>query len=185
MRITIVTILLIALAQPASAQKYITRDGFISFYSHAPLEDIKADNNQVASVLDTSTGDIVFQVLTRSFHFVKALMEVHFNNDYMESDKYPKSTFTGKITGLANVDFTKPGTYNVTVDGDLTIHGVTKSIKVPGSIEVLKDGINATSKFTVVPEDYNITIPGVIRDHIAKIVEVTVEMKYSPLGKNE
>jgi polyisoprenoid-binding protein YceI len=145
------------------------------------MEDIKADNNQVASVLDISTGDIVFQVLVKSFHFDRALMEEHFNENYMESDKIPKSTFKGKIINLSSVDFKKNGTYEVTVDGDLTLHDVTNKISAKGTMEVLTDGINANSKFNIVPEDYKINIPGVVREKIAKSLEITVSMKYAPL----
>ena len=175
-------ILLLVLGGPfVNAQKYITKNGYIGFFSKTPMEDIKADNNQVASVIDTNTGETVFEVLIRSFHFDRALMEQDFNQDYLESDKYPKSTFKGKIINLADVGFSKTGTYDVTVDGDLTIHNVTKKVSVKGTIEIVPDGINANSKFRVVPEDYNITIPGVVRDKINKELEVTVAMKYTPL----
>jgi hypothetical protein len=162
-------------------QKLITRDGYIGFFSHTPVEDIKADNNQVASVLDTSTGDLVFQVLIKSFKFQKALMEEHFNENYLESDKFPKSTFSGKITNLKSVDFSKPGTYDVDVEGELTIHGVSKKINAKGSIEVGSFGITANSKFTLSPEEYNITIPGIVRNNIAKSLDVTVITKYAPM----
>ncbi len=165
-----------------NAQKYLTKNGYIGFYSHTPLEEIKADNNQVASALDISTGEMVFQALIKSFHFDRALMEEHFNENYMESDKIPKSVFKGKITNLSDVDFSKPGTYNITVEGDLTIHDVTNKINTKGTIEVVNGGINANSKFNVVPEDYKITIPGVVRDKIDKTLEVTVAMKYTPAG---
>jgi len=112
----------------ASGQKYMTKNGYIGLFSHTPLEDIKADNNQVASVLDASTGEIVFQVLLKSFHFQKTLMEEHFNENYVESDKFPKSTFSGRITNLSAIDFSKNGVYDVNVDGDLMIHGVTKKV---------------------------------------------------------
>jgi hypothetical protein len=163
----------------ASAQKYMTKTGFVGFFSHTPVEDIKGDNNQAASVLDISNGELVFQVLIKSFHFEKALMEEHFNENYMESEKFPKSTFKGKIVNLASVDFSKPGKYDVTVEGDLNIHDVTNRISVKGEIEVLAGGINATSKFNVVPEDYKINIPGVVREKIAKNLEVSVNMKYA------
>ena len=166
----------------ANAQKYMTKNGYIGFYSHTAMEDIKGDNNQVAGVLDTSTGDMVFQVLIKSFHFDRALMEEHFNENYMESDKIPKAIFKGKITNLSSVDFTKNGTYAVTVDGDLTIHDVTNKVSTKGTIEVVTGGINANAKFKVVPEDYKITIPGVVRDKIDKDLEVTVAMKYTPLA---
>ena len=165
----------------ANAQKYMTKNGFIGFYSKTSMEEIKADNNQVASVLDTGTGDMVFQALIKSFHFDRALMEEHFNENYMESEKYPKSTFKGKITNLSSVSFSKNGTYDVTVEGDLTIHNVTNKVNIKGTIEVIAGGINASSKFNIVPEDYKIEIPGVVREKIDKNLEVTVSMKYTPV----
>jgi hypothetical protein len=160
----------------------MTKNGYIGFYSHTPMEDIKADNNQVAGVLDITTGDMVFQVLIKSFHFERALMEEHFNENYMESDKIPKSSFKGKITNLSSVNFAKEGTYDITVEGDLTIHDVTNKISTKGTIEVVSGGINANSKFNIVPEDYKITIPGVVKEKIDKNLAVTVTMKFTPLA---
>ena len=165
-----------------NAQKFMTKNGYIGFYSHTPMEDIKADNNQVAGVLDITTGDMVFQVLIKSFHFERALMEEHFNENYMESDKIPKSSFKGKITNLSSVNFAKEGTYDVTVEGDLTIHDVTNKISTKGTIEVVSGGINANSKFNIVPEDYKISIPGVVREKIDKNLAVTVTMKFTPVA---
>ena len=165
----------------ASAQKFMTKNGFIGFYSHTSMEDIKADNNQVAGVIDTVTGDVVFQVLIKSFHFDRALMEEHFNENYMESDKYPKSTFKGKIANLGSVTFAKNGTYDVTIEGDLMIHNVTNKVSIKGTIEVVQGGLNANAKFKIVPEDYNIAIPSVVREKINKDLEVTVTMKYTPV----
>lgn len=165
----------------ASAQKYMTKTGYIGFYSQTPMENIKGDNNQVASVLDISTGEIVFQALIKSFHFDRALMEEHFNENYMESEKFPKSAFKGKITDLSSVDFKKNGIYNVTVEGNLTIHDVTNKISIKGKLEVVSGGINASSKFNIVPEDYKISIPGVVREKISKNLEVTVNIKYAPI----
>jgi hypothetical protein len=165
----------------ANAQKYMTKNGFIGFYSITPMEEIKADNNQVAGIIDTGTGDIVFQVLIKSFHFERALMEEHFNENYLESEKYPKSTFKGKITNITSVNFSKNGTYDVTVEGDLTIHNVTNKVNIKGTIEVITGGINANAKFNIIPEDYKIDIPGVVREKINKNLEVTVSMKYTPV----
>jgi len=181
MKRTVILLTLVFLGLSASAQKFMTKNGYIGFFSHTAIEDIKADNNQVAGVIDMSTGDLVFQVLIKSFHFEKALMEEHFNENYMESDKYPKSTFKGKISNLQAVDFSKPGKYDVTVEGDLSMHNVTNRISVKGTIEIVQGGINATSKFNIVPEDYKINIPGVVRDNIAKTLEVSVNMKYAPV----
>jgi polyisoprenoid-binding protein YceI len=166
----------------ANGQKYMTKNGYIGFFSHSAMEDIKGDNNQVAGVLDISTGEMVFQVLIKSFHFEKALMEEHFNENYMESDKFPKSTFRGKITNLSSVDFTKQGKSDVTVEGDLNMHDVTNKISAKGTVEVVQGGVIAVSKFNIVPEDYKITIPGVVRDNIAKTLEISVNMKYAPVG---
>lgn len=164
-----------------NAQKFMTKNGYISFFSHTSLEDIKGENDQVASIIDTSTGEMVFQVLIKSFHFDKALMEEHFNENYMESDKFPKSVFKGKIINPASVNFNKNGTYDVTVEGDLTIHNVTNKVSIKGTVEVITGGINASSKFKIVPEDYKIEIPGLVRDKINNAMEVTVSMKYAPI----
>ena len=166
-----------------NAQKFMTKNGYIGFYSHTPVEDIKGDNNQVASILDISTGEIAFQVLIKSFQFEKALMQEHFNENYLESEKFPRSTFSGKITNLSEVNFSKSGKYEATVEGDLLIHGVTKKISAKGSFEIAENSIVATSKFDIQPEDYNINIPGVVRNNIAKTIEVTVNMKYTPVEK--
>jgi hypothetical protein len=177
--VILLTLSLFVLA--ANGQKFMTKNGFIGFHSHTAIDDIKADNNQVAAVLDAATGDLVFQVLVKSFHFEKALMEEHFNENYMESDKFPKSTFKGKISNLASVDFSKPGKYDVTVEGDLNMHDVTNKVSVKGTIEVVTGGVNANSTFNIVPEDYKISIPGVVRDNIAKSLEITVTIKYTPV----
>jgi len=179
-RLTILFFLL-SLVLSVNAQKYMTKTGYIGFFSKTPMEDIKGDNNQVAGVLDISTGEMVFQALIKSFHFDRALMEEHFNENYMESDKFPKSSFKGKITNLSSVNFSKNGTYYVTVDGDLTIRDATNKISTKGIIEVITGGINASSEFNIAPEDYKINIPGVVREKIAKNLEVTVTMKYAPL----
>ena len=162
----------------ATAQKYYTKNGSISFFSKAALEDIKADNNQVMSVINTQTGELQFSLLTKGFHFKKALMEEHFNADYMESDKFPKSTFKGTITDITKVDFTKDGTYQVNVSGDLSIHGVTKKTTANSSIAIKGGKITGSSKFTVALSDFNITIPKVYQDNISKTIEITVACNY-------
>ena len=181
MKRTLILILFAVCTLSLSAQKYMTKNGYIGFFSHTAMEDIKGDNNQVAGILDIGTGEMVFQVLIKSFHFDRALLEEHFNENYMDSEKYPKSSFKGKITNLSTVDFKKAGTYEVDVEGDLTIRDVTKKVTVKGTIDVIAGGLNANTKFKIVPEDFNISIPGVVRDKIAKDLEVTVVMKYLPM----
>lgn len=160
------------------AQKIYTKNGHISFFSKTSLEDIKADNNQVMSVLNTQTGELQFSVIIKSFHFEKALMEEHFNENYMESDKYPKSTFKGTIADISKVIFTTDGTYNVTVSGDLTIHGVTNKVSTKGTITVKGGKATGTSTFTVALADYKITVPKVVEANISKTIEIKVNCLY-------
>ncbi len=165
----------------ANAQKYISKNGHVSFYSSTPIENIEANNNQAASILDASTGELVFNVLIKSFEFKNALMQEHFNENYMESDKFPKASFKGKITNISAVSFSKDGCYNVDVTGDLTIHGVTKPVTAKGSISVKGETVSAESKFLVQPSDYNIQIPKLVEGKIAKQIEVRIDLTYSKM----
>ena len=131
----------------ADAQVYYTKNGNVSFFSKTVLENIDAENNQVISVLNVQTGSLQFSLLNNAFHFPKAKMEADFNEDYMESDKYPRSTFKGKITNLSDVNFDKDGSYSVNVNGELTVHGVTKNISAPGTIVIKNGNVLATSSF--------------------------------------
>ncbi len=167
-----------------SGQVYLTRNGKITFFSQAPLENIEATNNDVTSILDTQKGEFAFVVLIKSFRFKKALMQEHFNENYMESKTFPKATFKGNITDLSKINFAKDGSYPVTVNGDLTIHGVTKKIEVPGTITIVQGKITATSKFGVKVKDYNIKIPSIVINKIAETVEVSVDCKYDEFKKS-
>lgn len=167
-------LIVLCIAQSAIAQKYMTRTGKVSFYSSTPLENIEAINNETASVLDSKSGDFIFQVPIKSFKFQKALMQEHFNENYMESDTYPKSEYKGKVSNISAVNFAKDGTYNVTSAGKLNIHGVIKDVSIPATITVKGKSITIASKFNVKPEDYKISIPKLVEGKIAKEIEVTV-----------
>lgn len=181
----VLTILGIALLASTStfAQKYFSREGHVNFFSDTKMEDIKADNKKATVVLDAATGAVELSLLIKSFEFEKALMQEHFNENYMESDTYPKASFKGKIDNLAAVNFKKDGTYNTTVTGDLTMHGVTKKTTINVTIKVAGGKISANSKFQVVPEDYKITIPNTVRDNIASKIDVTVDATLEELKK--
>jgi polyisoprenoid-binding protein YceI len=167
---------------PVYAQKYMTKNGNIKFYSETPMETIEANNNQVNAALDTQTGDLVFKVLIKSFQFEKALMQEHFNENYMESDKFPNSTFKGKIANLSSIGFSKEGTYEAVIEGDMTIHGVTKKISEKGTFTVKAgDKIHGSSIFNVKPADYEIKIPGTVVKNIAETLEVTVDIELSKM----
>ena len=167
----------------ASSQVFLTRNGKVTFFSKAPVENIQAVNNEITSVLDTKKGEFQFGVLIKSFKFKKALMEEHFNENYLESNTYPKANFKGMIADIKKVDFTKEGNYTVTVNGDLMIHGVTKKIAVPGTITVTAGKIAATATFNVNIKDYNIKIPSTLVNNIAETVDVSVDCKYDPYKK--
>lgn len=156
------------------AQKLMTRTGQVSFFSSTPVENIEAVNNEMASIIDIKTGDVVFVVPIKSFRFDKALMQEHFNENYMESDQYPKADFKGKITNLNEVNFSKEGTYNVKVAGKLTMHGVVQDVTIPGTIIIKNGGATAKTKFMIKPADYKIKIPSVVASKIADQIEVTV-----------
>jgi hypothetical protein len=161
-----------------NAQKYITRSGYINFFSSTPIEDIKADNYSVSSALDAATGDLVFKVTITDFEFEKKLMQEHFNENYMESDKFPSATFSGKITNIDAIDFSTNGRYKANVKGDMTIHGVTKNIETQGEFTVSGEKVFGKSEFIILPADYDIEIPRLVRNKIAKEILVKVEMKY-------
>ena len=174
---------LLTLSQLASAQRFMTRSGHVEFFSHTTMEDIKADNNQVAAVMDATAGTIAYTVLIKSFQFEKALMQEHFNENYMESDKYPKATFSGKVKDMSKVDLTKDGEYKIIVDGNLTMKDKTNAVSIPGSIIVKGGKVEHKAKFTINPNDYNVSIPAVVKEKIAKDIEITVDAALDPMSR--
>lgn len=181
MKRVITLILLNALALAGFSQSlFMTRSGQISFFSKTPVENIEGINNEVTSMLDTGKGDLVFAVLIKSFHFEKALMEEHFNENYMESTKFPKATFQGKITNLSAINLTKDGTYEANIEGDLTIHGIKQHHKAAGTITVVKGKITAVSTFALKLADYKIEIPSLVADKISPTIEIRVNCQYEP-----
>ncbi|MBO9619204.1 MAG: YceI family protein [Niabella sp.] len=175
----IISFLLLTVA--AFSQKYFTKNGTVSFQAGTALEDIDATNKSAASVFDAATGQIEFAVLIRGFELRRALMQEHFNENYMESNKYPKATFKGKISNLQSISFQKPGSYPATVSGVLEIHGVKKQVTANGTLQVSGTSVQALAKFPVIINDYNIAIPGIVRDKISQTAVVTVNCTYTPL----
>jgi polyisoprenoid-binding protein YceI len=157
---------------------FISRNGQISFFSKTPMENIDAVNNEVTSMLNAQNGELVYAVLVKSFRFERALMEEHFNENYMESTKFPKATFTGKLVNSAEINFKKDGTYPATVEGELTIHGVSKKVTATGNLEIIGDKVVVSSLFNIKPGDYDIKIPSLVADKIAEIFEVKVNCRY-------
>src|SRR6185437_14423106 len=166
--------LYLAFFRPSTAysQMYSTRTGFIGFYSKTALEDIKAENNQVYAIIDAGKKNVALAVLLKGFIFTKELMQEHFNENYVESDKYPKATFTGAYTGAVGGD----GVYKVTIKGNLTLHNVTKPIESEATIEIKNGHLLGKTEFKIRPEDFNINIPSIVRDKIDK--EITVKVNF-------
>lgn len=178
---TTLLVLLVHASIPSFSQDvWMTRNGKISFFSRTPMENIDAVNNEVLGVMDLKKGEIAFAVLIKGFHFERALMEEHFNENYMESTKFPKATFNGAIKNLGTIDFKRDGSYPIQVEGDLTIHGVTKKMAMAGEL-IVKDGkLSSKSSFKIIPKDFNIAIPTVVAEKIAEAMDVSVECTYQP-----
>ncbi len=165
-------VLLFTTGNSIFAQQLKTRTGIISFEATMPaIEEIAGKNSTASCILDKSNGNFATQCLVKAFKFKIPLMEEHFNENYMESTKFPKSTFSGKIL---NFDASKLSTTKTPYDleGDLTIHGVTKKIKTKIMIALSGTKIVATSNFSVKPQDYKIEIPNLVKDKIAKDVKI-------------
>ena len=157
--------------------KFLTKEGFVSFFSHSIVEDIEADNNQVLSIIDMSTGKIAIQLLMRSFMFEKALMQEHFNENYVESYKYPKATFSGEIMNLSQLDETNTQTEIV---GTLTVHGEKKEISTKVDVQKIDGDVILKGDFKVDVADFNIKIPSIVANNIAKTIKVTFELHHKP-----
>lgn len=176
MKNAIFILILTAMSLQVSSQKYITKNGNIRFHSDAPLEKIEAINKQVNSALDITSGDFVFKVVMKSFEFEKALMQEHFNENYVESDKFPTSSFVGKVTNIKTMDFSKEGSFKALVEGKLTLHGVSNNVKTEGTLESKGGKIAGHAVFSLKVKDYNIEIPGAVVKNIAEEVEITVNI---------
>src|SRR5580698_758031 len=169
-------VFLLAAIRPsvASAQLYSTRSGFVGFYSKTPLEDVRGENGQVYAVIDAGKKNLAFAALLKGFIFPKELMQEHFNENYVESDKYPKASFSGTYTGDVALD--KDGVYKVMVKGNLTLHNVTRTVETPATLEVRAGHLLGVAEFKLKPEDFNIGIPSIVRDKIDKEISVKVNI---------
>ncbi|GAO43900.1 YceI family protein [Flavihumibacter petaseus] len=157
---------------------WMTKNGNVRLYSHTPLEDIKAENRQVLFLLDPEKQTVKAMMLVKAFLFEKALMQEHFNENYIESDKYPKAGFEGTFEPA--IDLSRKGKLDLTVKGNITLHGVTKQISFPAVVEVKEQTIAGQTRFLLKPEDFQIKIPGLVRDKIASEMEVTVSFECKP-----
>ena len=163
-----------------SQEKYFTTNGFVNFFSHSPIEDINADNNQTMSVVNIENSEIVIHVLMKSFMFEKSLMQEHFNENYVESDKYPKSKFNGKIL---NFDSQNSSEQKVTVKGELSLHGKTRPVETEATILYKDKKLSLKGTFNVLVADYDIRIPRTVINNIAKSIKVSFDIDHEPYTK--
>lgn len=170
-----------SLGRTWAQSKFVTRSGHVSFFSASIMEDIEARNDKVAAAFDLSTGQLAFSVPIHEFQFKRTLMQEHFNENYMESDKFPKATFTGQVVNAAQVLKQLPATtQSVEVEGTLTLHGVTHRVVVNGTLQLRDGQLVAFAYFNIAPADFAIDIPRLVRENIAKSVSVRVNLTCDP-----
>ena len=169
-------LIIILIAHVSFGQKYFTKNGKINFdaTSASSPEKIEGVNRTVTCVVDTKTGNIQFAALMKGFEFEKALMQEHFNENYVESEKFPKAEFKGFIDGNETVNYAKDGTYAVKVKGKLTIHGETRDVETPGKLIVQNGKVNALADFNVSLSDYKVSIPGLVADKVSNTAKISV-----------
>lgn len=178
----LITITFICTAVFVFAQdKFYTKNGKILFSSKAALENIEAHNKSVTCVLDAKTGNLQFAVLMKGFEFEKALMQEHFNENYIESHKYPRAEFRGQVINIGEIDYTKDGIYKALVRGKLSLHGETKDVETTGTIAVKSGKLEADAEFNIELADYKVEIPKLVKDNISKTVKVIVDCNLEPL----
>lgn len=177
----VVFVLLLTTSVSFAQEKFFTKTGKINFFSKAPLEDIEAKNKTVTAVIDSKTGGIQFAVQMKGFEFEKQLMQQHFNENYVESDVYPKGEFKGTITNNSEINYSKDGNYNAKVKGKMTIHGVTKEVETTGAVKVDGGKLEIASSFNIMLSDYDVKIPAVVKDKISNSIKISVDCKLEPL----
>jgi polyisoprenoid-binding protein YceI len=157
-------------------QKIVVKKSSVTFFSDAAIEDITATTTKASGIIDLSEKKFAFSIPIKEFEFEKTLMKEHFNEKYMETEKFPKATFTGTIDNIDKDALEQ----QVKATGKLTIHGVTREVEIPASIK--KEGAinHVNSKFVVRLEDYAIQIPQLLFQNIAESVEVTVDFRFGP-----
>ncbi len=180
-KLLLLIILYIAFILSASAQTFVGKNVKVNLFSSTPVEDIKAASNAGIAVLNSQNQEIAVQVAVKSLNFDKKLMQEHFNENYMESDKYPLAKFKGIIE--PKIDFTKDGDYNVTVKGILNVHGVDQVRTISGKVSIKNGNITINSSFDVACVAHKIKIPSLVFTKIAEVIKVTIQATLTPLNK--
>ena len=162
-------------------QLYATQNGEINFFSETPVENISAINKSVGAILNTATNEMAVSMKMTAFDFPNKLMQEHFNENYMESEKFPTGTFKGKIIEV--IDYLKNGTYDVTAKGQLTLHGVTQTRDLKGKLTIENQKINLVCNFDIKLVDYKIDVPKLVFAKIAEVISVKTKYSFTPYLK--
>ncbi len=177
-------ILLITALNGYTQDKYITKTGYVSFLSETMLENIFGESNEASSLVDLKTGEIVYSIPIKSFHFKIKLMEEHFNENYMESEKFPKALFSGKLEGFDKFSINSTSPQSFKVSGEMTMHGVKKQITSMAILTAIsKTRLHGETTFKLKPTDYSIEIPSAVGMKIAEEVDIKVKADYGPYTK--
>lgn len=179
---TALLILLFSLFTHLRAQElYSTREGYISFLSETRIERIFAESSEAHSFLNVKTGEVAFSINIESFRFRIKLMQEHFNEQYMESARYPRASFSGFLEQPEKINMKAPSELQLHVKGRLTIRGIAQEISAPVKLTIGENNlISGVTEFTLRPEDFGIKIPSVVGRKIAKEVAVSVRSEYQP-----
>lgn len=169
--------ILLSLKAGIAQEIFQTNNVHITFFSSAPIEDIKAVSREGSSLVNTGTGEIIFKVRMRSFEFARDLMREHFNENYVESHKYPEATFRGIISPVPNRD--SAGEQQVLLKGDLDIHGQSRRRAVPATVKISGNQLHLKTVFQVANADHDIKIPRLMFRNIAEVIEVSVDALYT------
>jgi polyisoprenoid-binding protein YceI len=176
-KLILATIALFLVATGFAQDKYFTKNGTITFdatTSTSP-EKVTAVNKSVACVLDSKTGNVQFSVLMKGFEFEQALMREHFHENYLESEKFPKAIFKGQISNSSQVSYSKNGTYEVIVKGQMMMHGETKDLEAKGKLTVSNGKISVLANFSVLLSDFNVLVPRLVGDKVGKTATIKVD----------
>lgn len=177
MKYLIISILFLLASTYSYGQKFSAKSSNVRFYSSAPMEDIEATTTTSRSVVDMASGEFAFVIKVKDFKFDKSLMQEHFNENYLESEKYPEATFTGKITDWSG----SKGEHEVVANGSLKIHGISREVELKGIINYQDDKVVINSVFPIKLVDHKIKIPKAVFYNIAEEVEVTLKFDYEPI----
>jgi YceI-like domain len=174
----LLAIILMASNLAHGQDRLLCRNASVKFFSKMPLENIEAVNNQGLSVIDLKSGNMEFSVLLKGFIFPNALMQEHFNENYVESSKYPRAFFKGTIQSMPAIDMTKNATYQLDVKGTMQLHGQSKAMSTTAQLTIKDGKANGDAVFDLLLADYAIDIPKLVKDKIAKSITINVKAIY-------